>query len=72
MNAEEIEAAVRSLALLFQGKTREEQKTLLAALERSGAAVYRALAADEPDASAKAELLACAEREEQNAQSLEG
>ncbi len=59
------------MAKLFEGKSRDEQKALLAALERAGAAVYRALAAHEPDATAAQELLACAEREEQNAAALE-
>lgn len=56
---------------LFQERTPAEQKALLAALERSGAAVYRALAANEPDAALAKELLAAAEREEQNAAVLE-
>ena len=67
----DIDSAVQSLAKLFQGKSRDEQKALLAALERSGAAVYRALAANEPDGATRAELLACAVREEQNAEALE-
>ena len=66
-----IESAVQSMANLFDGRSRDEQKALLAALERAGAAVYRILAANEADAAAKAELLACAEREEQNAEHLE-
>jgi 1,4-dihydroxy-2-naphthoyl-CoA hydrolase len=56
---------------LFEGLQPAEQKALLAQLERGGAAVYRALAADEPDAAARAELLAAAEREEENAIVLE-
>ena len=44
---------------------------LLAALERSGAAVYRSLADDEPDPSAREELLLAAAREEENAALLE-
>jgi hypothetical protein len=72
MTTQSIPEAVQSLAQLFQGKSRDEQKALLAALERAGAAVYRALAAEEPDADTKAELLACADREEQNAETLEG
>lgn len=60
-----------SLARLFEGKSREDQKALLAALERSGAAVYRALAADEPDATLRDGLLAAAAREEENAVFLE-
>ena len=72
MTTPSIESAVASLGTLFQGKSREEQKELLAALERAGAGIYRALAANEPDAAVKADLLACAEREEQNAQALGG
>lgn len=71
MTTQSISEAVASMAQLFQGKSRDEQKALLAALERAGAAVYRALSADEPDAAAAKELLACAEREERNAESLE-
>jgi 1,4-dihydroxy-2-naphthoyl-CoA hydrolase len=56
---------------LFEGLQPAEQKALLAQLERGGAAVYRALAAAEPDAAARAELLAAAEREEENAVVLE-
>ncbi len=71
MTTESISSAVQAMARLFEGKSRAEQKALLAALERAGAAVYRALAANEPDAAAAKELLACAEREEQNAEHLE-
>jgi hypothetical protein len=67
-----IAAAVASMAKLFEGKTVAEQKALLAALERAGAAVYRSIAENEPDAAKKAELLAAADREEQNAKVLEG
>ncbi|MGB2693938.1 MAG: hypothetical protein WBD55_01985 [Dehalococcoidia bacterium] len=67
-----IETAVQQLAGLFAGRTRDEQKALLAALERAGAGVYRALAADEPDASLREALLAAAAREERNAEVLEG
>jgi uncharacterized protein (TIGR00369 family) len=59
------------LGALFAGKSRDEQKALLANLERGGAAVYRALAADEQDPSAREALLVAAEREEQNAQTLD-
>jgi uncharacterized protein (TIGR00369 family) len=62
---------VEQLTSLFADKTPEEQKTLLATLERGGAAVYRALAANETDAAAKDALLLAAEREEQNAEVLE-
>ncbi len=48
-----------------------ERKALLAQLERGGAAIYRALAADEADAAFRAELHAAADREDQNAIVLE-
>jgi hypothetical protein len=68
----EINDAVQQLTALFQGKSREDQMTLLAALERGGAAMYRAWAADEPDPAKRAALLEAAIREEQNAEVLEG
>jgi hypothetical protein len=61
-----------TLAALFAGKSIPEQKALLARLERAGAALYRAWAAQESDAASRAALLAAAEREEENAQVLEG
>lgn len=60
-----------TMAALFQGKTPQEQKALLAALERGGAAVYRALAAQETDAAARDALLAAAVKEEENADALD-
>ena len=71
MTTQTIEAAVQQMAQLFQGLTPDEQKALLAALERAGAAVYRALAADEKDEIYAVELLSAAEREEANAEVLE-
>ncbi len=59
-------------AALFQGKSPQEQKAILATLERAGAGLYRAFAASEPDAAKREALLTCAEREEENAQILEG
>lgn len=59
------------LAGLFAGKPLPEQKALLAGLERQGAALYRAFASSETDAARRAELLAAAEREEENAKTLE-
>ncbi len=59
------------LQSLFQNKTVPEQKALLAMLERQGAALYRGWAASETDEAHKAELLAAAEREEENARTLE-
>ena len=61
----------QAMARLFQGKSIAEQKDLLAKLERSGAAVYRMLAAQESDESRKTELLRAAEKEEENAKTLE-
>ena len=71
MDRQEIDAAVRSLAGLFQDKSPQDQRALLAALERAGAGVYRALASEEEDAAKRDELLAAAGREEQNAELLE-
>ena len=56
---------------LFAGKSLAEQKALLATLERGGAALYRAWAAEESDARVRADLLAAATREEDNARVLE-
>ena len=57
------------LTLPLLGVTSTE---LLAALERSGAAVYHGLAEDESDPDAKAALLRAAEKEGENAEVLEG
>lgn len=59
------------LTSLFAGKPVDEQKALLATLERAGGALYRTFAAQERDEAVKAELLACADREDENAQRLE-
>lgn len=59
------------LTSLFGGKSLAEQKALLATLERGGAAMYRAMAEQESDATAKEALLAAAKREEDNAEVLE-
>ncbi len=61
----------QTIGALFEGKTTDERKALLAQLERGGAAVYRALAADETDAAFRAKLHAAADREDQNAVVLE-
>jgi len=63
--------AEETLAALFAGKSVEEQKALIARLERAAAGLYRAWAAAEKNESAKAALLGAAEREEQNARMLE-
>jgi uncharacterized protein (TIGR00369 family) len=59
------------LLSLFQNKSVPEQKALLAQLERQGAALYRNWAATETDEAHKAELLAAADREIENAETLE-
>ena len=59
------------LAALFAEKPIDEQKALLATLERAGAGLYRAWAANERDAAMKDALLAAAAREEENARTLE-
>ena len=64
--------AAETLTQLFAGKTVEEQKELLAQLERAGAAMYRAFAANEPDEAVRVALEAAAKREEDNAEVLEG
>jgi len=56
---------------LFGGKSIIEQKALLAQLERSGAALYRAFASQEADEAKKEALLRAAEKEEENAVTLE-
>jgi uncharacterized protein (TIGR00369 family) len=56
---------------LFDGKTPDEQKALLAQLERGGAAIYRAMAAAAADDGDRAALLSAAVREEENAKLLE-
>lgn len=59
------------MASLFEGKSLNDQKALLATLERAGAALYRVLAAGEKDEAARQALLAAAEREEENATTLD-
>jgi uncharacterized protein (TIGR00369 family) len=60
-----------TMAGLFSGLEADEQRALLARLERPGAALYRAWAEAERDPERRAELLAAAEREEANAGVLE-
>jgi len=60
------------LVALFAEKPESEQKALLATLERAGAGLYRAWAATEPDPAIREALLAAADREEENARTLEG
>lgn len=59
------------LAALFEGKGADAQQALLARLERAGAALYRSWAAEEPDPARRRALLAAAEREDENAGTLE-
>ena len=59
------------LTSVFAGKSMDEQKALLSKLERAGGALYRVFAAAESDEAIKKELLACAEREDDNAKMLE-
>ena len=61
-----------TLTQLFAGKTVEEQKALLAQLERAGAAIYRTFAEAETDPAKREALLAAAAREDENAEVLEG
>jgi 1,4-dihydroxy-2-naphthoyl-CoA hydrolase len=65
------QTAQEVLAALFAEKPVDEQKALLATLERAGAGLYRAWAANEPDAGMKEALLVAAKREEENARTLE-
>ena len=65
------DSAEKQMVALFAGKTPAEQKALLARLERAGASLYRAWADAEKDPEARRELLASAEREEENARALE-
>jgi hypothetical protein len=59
------------MARLFEGRSAREQRAILAALERGGAALYRAIAAQEPDPAVRDGLLAAAAREEENAEFLD-
>ncbi len=70
-DADFVQTSMQKMAALFAGLSREETKQLLAALERSGAAVYSSLAEDEQDADAKAALLLAADKEIENAEVLE-
>jgi 1,4-dihydroxy-2-naphthoyl-CoA hydrolase len=61
-----------AIGRLFEGKSPEEQRALLATLERGGAALYRSWAAAETDPGRRKKLLAAADREVENAALLEG
>jgi hypothetical protein len=56
----------RLIAALFEGKSRREIMVILAGLEHGGAGMYQSLAANERNPKARVELLAGADREEQN------
>lgn len=71
-DADFVQTSMQKMAALFAGLSRDETKQLLAALERSGAAVYNSLAEDEQDPDAKAALLVAAGKEIENAEVLEG
>ena len=60
------ESPERVMASLFVGLDRHQQMSLLGRLESAGAAIYRALAADENNAKAREALLKAAAREEEN------
>jgi uncharacterized protein (TIGR00369 family) len=64
-------SAQELLPELFGGKSLAEQKAFLAQLERSGAALYRAFASQETNEEHKKALLRAAEKEEENAVTLE-
>ncbi len=70
-DADFVQASMQKMAALFVGLSREETKQLMAALERSGAAVYNSLAEDEQDPEAKAALLLAADKEIENAEAME-
>jgi 1,4-dihydroxy-2-naphthoyl-CoA hydrolase len=63
--------ALEQIGGLFEGKSVTERRALLAQLERGGAAIYRAFAAEETDEATKQAFLAAALREEENAIVLE-
>ena len=70
-DADFVQTSMQKMAALFVGLSREETKQLMAALERTGAAVYNSLAEDEQDAEAKAALLLAADKEIENAEAME-
>jgi uncharacterized protein (TIGR00369 family) len=59
------------MAGLFEGRNPDEQRALLAELERGGAALYQALVTGEPDPTRRGELAAAADRELLNAAAME-
>ena len=71
MEQADIQSAVAKMGALFDGLSPDDSKQLLAALERTGAAVYRSFADNEDDPAEREGLLAAATREEENASFLE-
>ena len=69
---EQKQSPAETLTALFAERTPEEQRALLAQLERGGAALYRGFAQTETDPAAREALLLAARREEENAELLEG
>lgn len=66
------ESPAEVMAGLFAGKDASEQRALLATLERGGAAIYDALAADAKNDEERTALEEAASRERANAELLEG
>ena len=66
------QSPTEQLTALFAERTPEEQRELLAQLERGGAALYRGFAQAETDPAKRQALLVAARREEENAELLEG
>ncbi len=66
-----VESPQDQMTALFAGKPLDEQMRLLATLERGGADLYRAFAAQEKDEVQRRAMLQAAEREEANAVTLE-
>jgi uncharacterized protein (TIGR00369 family) len=66
-----VESPQEKLAALFTGQPQEKQMALLAALERSGAALYRSFAANAATDAQRRTLTEGADREEANAEVLE-
>ena len=60
-----------AMGKVFAGKDVSEQATILAELERTGAALYRAFAEQTQDSAARQQLEDSAVREEENAETLD-
>jgi len=66
-----IESPAEVMAGLFRGRSTGEQMALLAELERAGAGIYRAMADATAIGKGRDALFASAEREEENARTLD-